>query len=395
MHIGHYTTGCWLPGGIGSYLRRLSAAQREAGHDVMLIDRLDAPGEPPEGSADAVRIADDDELFELARREQLDILHVHTLVKPPAHATVPVLRTLHGHEPYCPSGSRFLGRWHKPCDRAYSLMGCAWGHLIDHCGSVRPAAMAAEFGRARDEMRHTRGMNVITVSQYLRQQMLRSGYDPSRLRALPLPAPRATESAPPPRQGPARFVFLGRLSPQKGVDWLLRAMALTRQDARLDIAGEGNAEPSLRKLAAKLALGDRLTFHGWIQPAAAQRLLGEARALVLPSLWQEPAGLVSFEAAACGRAVIASNVGGVSEMVFHDQTGLLIEPGNDGRLARAIDLLASDYELALRLGTDAQALIPRQFSMANHLAVLDEIYAITRAGAHFGAASTALANEGR
>jgi glycosyltransferase involved in cell wall biosynthesis len=235
--------------------------------------------------------------------------------------------------------------------------------------------MREAFARRRAEKRATGRLLVLTVSQYLRDQMLRAGYDGQRVHALPLPAPPAVaEPTPPPRGSEERFVFLGRLTPHKGVDWLLEAQARVQRPIHLDIAGDGNAQDRLRDHAKRLGLESRVHFHGWVDSEAVARLLEGARALVFPSLWQEPAGLVCFEAAAHARAVIASRVGGIPEMVCDQKTGLLVEPGNVWALAAAIGRLAGDADLAQSLGQRACQWVQGQFPMAEHLQKLNHFY---------------------
>src|SRR6202035_2435636 len=103
-------------------------------------------------TSSVTRVEDDLRLYHAAAQAGLDLLHVHTLVKEPEQAHTPILRTLHGHEPYCPSGGRFLGRSHEACERTYGVIGCAWGHLVDRCGSVRPGKFLADLQRTRDEV---------------------------------------------------------------------------------------------------------------------------------------------------------------------------------------------------------------------------------------------------
>ena len=373
MRIGHYTLEMWKPGGISTYIRRIGAAQRQAGHEVILLDR--GATVPPWAAAFAFQGIDDDAaLYRAAERLKLDVLHVHTMIQSPQQASTPILRTLHGHEPYCPSGGRFLARTSTPCSRNYSWLGCAWGHFIDRCGSIRPAAMSAEFARTRAEMSHTRQITVLTVSDYLRRQMLRAGYDAARVHALALPAPEARDVVEMPGDGEPRFVFLGRLTPHKGVDWLLEAAAKVKSPIHLDIAGDGNSRAALEALTSKLALEKRVHFHGWIDETRVGQLLDRCRALVFPSLWQEPAGLVAFEAAVHGRPAIASRVGGIPEMVFDSLTGLLVEPGDVAGLAAAMGRLADDAVLARRLGQQGRSIVPAQFSLADHMQALQQFY---------------------
>jgi glycosyltransferase involved in cell wall biosynthesis len=315
-----------------------------------------------------------------ARDHRVDVLHLHCAVETTDPA-IPTVRTVHTHAPYCPSQGRFLKNPGVPCDRNYSLLGCLWGHAVNRCGSVRPAALRRNFRTVRTEMRTLPKIRAIVVSNFLKQQMIRAGYPADRIDVLYLPAPTvalAAEPSPPPRDGPPRFVFLGRMIPHKGVDWLLHAAKEVKSDVHFDLAGTGNQESDYRALASELGLAGpagRVTFHGWLTPDTVGSLLQSARALVFPSIWHEPGGTVAFEAMANARAVIMSRVGGMPEVVTDSRTGLLVPPGDVPALANAIDRLATDYDLAQQLGQAGRHHVLQHYTLDSHLTQLMSLYA--------------------
>lgn len=351
MRIGHFITDYSTVGGIQRYLARLIAAQVSAGDDARVLDSVEA--------------------LRRASAESLDIVHAHALLKP-NEVGVPVIRHLHGHWPYCPSGSRFLARWGRACDRAYSPTGCAWGHVVDHCGSVRPGGFVADFRRTRAERRMLSRVRTIAISEFVRSQMVRSGYDGSMIDVVYLPAPVDANVTPPPAEGPARFLFLGRLVPQKGCGWVIDAAAAAGGNFHLDIAGDGPERQRLERRAA--GLGGRVRFHGWVEEARVRELLAAARAVVFPSIWPEPAGLVTIEAAAAGRAAIVSRTGGIPEYAEKCGHCIIVEPGDVAGLTAALRKLADDEELAGELGAAGAVAAGRQFSMSAHLVQLDSCY---------------------
>jgi len=356
-------------GGIRTHIRLVSAAQRQAGHEVLLFD-LERFRQRGDGFDDVHYFADESALLAQAEGRGVDILHAHTLLEQATESKVAVLRSLHGHEPYCPSGGHYLARRKIACPRLYHPIGCTWGHLVDRCGSARPLKLLADLRRTRAELRSTAWLNVLTVSDYLRQQMIRNGYDAQRIHTLYPPAPPVEPWAPPPKQLP-RFVFIGRVTPQKGVDWFLQAAALAKTDFAIDIAGDGNAMAAVKKLAKTSSRS--ITFHGWLDQAGTGSLLNNCRALVVPSLWPEPAGLVALEAMAHGRPVIAAAHGGLPEVVG-EEGGLLVPPGNVAALAAALDRLANEYETASRIGQAGQRRIGQHFTLEGHLQKLTEFY---------------------
>jgi glycosyltransferase involved in cell wall biosynthesis len=373
MIIGHYMPGIWDSGGIAVYLRRVAAAQREAGHTVRFFDSLDRYAEfsDPELRPNIVSAED---LGTKARELCLDVLHLHSAIEPMSGDLPPMVRTLHDHHPYCPSGGRYLKRSGLPCDRVYHVGGCLWGHLVDHCGSVRPRSILANFARVRLERRSLRGMTLIAISQYVKDQMVRNGFDAGLIHTLRNPAPGPRPHQPPPREGVPHLLFLSRLSVQKGLSWLIRCLPRLERPFFLDIAGEGPQRAEMEARVIELGLGEQVKFHGWINEEAIDELASKARAVVFPAVWHEPAGLVTFDASSRGRAVIASRSGGIPEFALEGRNALIVEPQDDAGLILAIQRLIDDWELARELGETGFTLATTQFSLPLHIAELDRIY---------------------
>lgn len=374
MRIGHFAFGLNDPGGVRSYVLALAEAQRAEGDAVHLLDdvaRRSDVGAPPGWP---VHFAEGPgHLRTLCRQLGIDLLHAHSSL--PEDPGVPVVRTLHGHHAYCPSGSRFLERSARPCPRVFSPLGCLAGHFLDHCGSVRPARMAQAFGALQAEAAAVRSLPTIAISEFQRQSLARAGVPTERVRVVRHPAWRiAAGFEPPEDEGEPWLLFMGRLVPAKGAAWLLRAVARSSGGFRLAVAGEGPEGGGLARLAGELGLDGRVRFLGWCDAERAAAWRARCRALVVPSLWHEPAGLVAVEAAAAGRAVIASVAGGLPEYVANGASGLLVPPGDEPALARALEALAGDAALAERLGRGGLEMVRSRHAVTDHLQALGEVY---------------------
>lgn len=372
MRIGHFDYKIWAVGGIASYVRRVSTAQRSAGHETVFFSKYACQGNTPTETPSVV--PDDASLYRAALRARINVLHVHGPITtlPPPELTV--IRTLHGHTPYCPSGSQFLKLWGRPCGRTYSPLGCMAGHVFSYCGSIRPQKMIKNFRRTQAEMKVLPAVPVITVSHFLKDRMVDMGYPAGSIHVLHLFAPGVKTEAPPPQDATPHMVFLGRIVPQKGLLWLLRALALVKTPIHLDIAGTGYQQAEAERLAQQLNLGDRTTFHGWVSPERVNELIAAARGVVFPSLWHEPGGTVAFEAMAHSRPVIMSRVGGMPEVVRQEVNGLMVNPNDVEGLAAAIDRLAQDWALATRLGQQGRQLAVEQYSFDRHFESLMNLY---------------------
>lgn len=146
---------------------------------------------------------------------------------------------------------------------------------------------------------------------------------------MPLGTERIPAPGPPPPDGPVLAV--ARLVPEKGIDVLVRAAAAA--GVAVEVVGEGDERAALEALAA--AVGAEVRFYGALPPAALAERYAAARLVAVPSR-REGFGLVAAEAAAAGRAVVASRVGGLADIVVDGVTGVLVPPDDVEALAAAL-----------------------------------------------------------
>lgn len=174
------------------------------------------------------------------------------------------------------------------------------------------------------------------------------------------------------------MLFAGRLRRNKGVDVLLDAMPTitsTNERVSLLIAGDGPLRPHLDREVTNANLSSQVRFLGWWQDMPS--LLGAADLLVVPSRI-EPLGIVVLEAFSAGLAVVASNVGGLPEMLENEVTGLLVEPSDSEALAAACLRLLADPQLRRSLTDGGARVLSDRFTlerMADRLlSVYDSLY---------------------
>ncbi len=170
-------------------------------------------------------------------------------------------------------------------------------------------------------------------------------------------------------------IYVGRLDPQKGVDVLLRAVAMARKRAphlELLLVGAGPQRPALEQLAAELQINSHARFLGW-RPEATE-LMRAADMLVLPSRWEGMPNVV-LEAMAAGLPVVATRAEGTAELVRHRETGLLVAIDDAHELAEAIAETAADAELRRTWGLRGQAIAINDFSVVQMVQRYQHLYA--------------------
>jgi glycosyltransferase involved in cell wall biosynthesis len=174
------------------------------------------------------------------------------------------------------------------------------------------------------------------------------------------------------------YAYVGRLVSEKGLPILLLAASQLLEQGynfRLKMIGDGPERANLETMVAGFGLQSCVGFTGQLQGDALHRALEEVSVVVMPSLWEETAGLAAIEQMMRGRMVIASNIGGLGEVV--DGVGLKFAPGDAAGLASCLRRVLDDPGLVEVLGRKARQraleLFLQQRMVAEHLALYREL----------------------
>ncbi len=286
----------------------------------------------------------------------VDVAHVHNffpVLSPSVYGAfrargVPVVQTLHNYRLLCANGLFF--RAGRPCEECVARG--PWNAVRHGCyrGSRLQTAVWSEQA-AHHARRRTwrRDVDLFTTpSEYARARLWAADLPAARVRVLPNPVPDPGE----PRPGGEGAVFVGRLSPEKGVAHLLEAWR-ELGDTPLTIVGTGPEEAALRERARSLPA---VRFTGALSREGVDAELRRASFAVVPSLWYETFGMAAAEAMALGTPVVAPRRTAVEELLESGRAGLLFDRGDLRGLAQACSALAFDPERARFLGEEARAL---------------------------------------
>lgn len=312
------------------------------------------------------------EIGALISRETPDVMHVHNtfpLISPAVYwaahrAGVAVVQTVHNYRLICPQAMLLRdGQICEDCVGKLPWRGALRGCYRDSRPQSTVLAAMLTLHRGMGSFRR-RVDRYIALTASGRDKLVAGGLPSERIRIKPnfVNAPVALMEQP--RRQHALFV--GRLSPEKGLATLRDTLILC-PEIDIHIAGEGPAAETLLGLPNAVRLG-------WQDGEAVRKQMQEAFALVLPSIWLEPFGLVMIEAFANGLPVIASRRGAPADIIVDGQTGLLFDPGNAEDLAAKLRWAASHPEAMAEMGRKARAAYDAHYSPETNYRMLMSIY---------------------
>ena len=381
------------------YLFELMDLMREHGHEVALFSMADPRGEPTaydrhfvpnidfkrksglisrvKSTAHAVYSTEARRrLRAMIRDFQPDVAHVRNIYHHLSPSIlwelkkqgIPVLYHLNDFKLLCPSYN--LVSQGRACEACKG--GKFWRAVTTQCypGLGARATLAAEAYVHRWLGTYRKCVDLfLAPSEFVRDKFVEHGWDASSFEVLPhfqqaFPSERAVVGAP--------VLYVGRLSEEKGVDDLVRAM---RQlpDLRLMIAGDGPQRGALQQLTNSLSLRN-VEFVGQVSPSKRDALIAASQFTVLPSHAYETLGKTILESYALGRAVVASDIGSRRELVRHGETGLLYRCGNVDELAKAIQWLAENPTAAEQMGQAGRERVRQRHTPESHYQKLSEVY---------------------
>jgi glycosyltransferase involved in cell wall biosynthesis len=309
------------------------------------------------------------EVSEKIRRFGPDVVHIHNLFPMLSPAVLrtseewgaATLMTLHNYRLMClPATFLRDGLICEDC-----LGRTPWPGVVHRCfrdSLAGSGVLAASLSVHRALGTFDRVSLYLPVGDFVLRKYVEAGFPPERFRVksnFVHPTSR--------REGPGDyFLFLGRLSKEKGVHTLLEAWGDIT--ARLLIVGDGPQMQQLRQAAPK-----NVEFTGMADPSEVPDILRGARAVLLPSTWYEAQPRVILEAYAAAVPVLASRIGGLSDLVEDGSSGLLVAAHDPMAWSRAVTHLNDDSE-SRRLGHGAYRLWQQRYSPQEGLKGLEAAY---------------------
>jgi glycosyltransferase involved in cell wall biosynthesis len=366
-----------LAGGEDSVVANERSILEQAGHRVELLSANNAS---ISGVREKIRTFLNTKYNETARAElsrvlrayQPDVVHVHNffpLFSPSifdacSQSGFPLVHTLHNFRPLCASATLF--RAGRPCELC--LDGHTYHAVVHRCyrgsiiGSLAAANMIAYHRRTHTWS--TAANRYIALTSFARDKFVSAGFPADRIAIKPNFASDPRISDPKSRYG---ALFVGRLSPEKGIQTLLEAWA--NVDYPLLIIGDGPQRDALDVIKSP-----NIKYLGQLAKHDVSAAMSTAQMIIIPSLWYEGFPMVLIEALSHGLPVVASRIGALAEIVQDRVTGCLFSPGDSDELATVVNDLLRQPQNLIEYGIAARKLYESKYTPERNIVELTSIY---------------------
>ena len=370
-----------MPGGEDPSSEAEVSLLRENGHEVVFLEednrRIEKLGQTRTAlrtlwSRESYRRIDD-----TLRRGSFDVMHVQNffpLWSPSVYYAasrnrVPVVQTLHNYRLMCVNSLFF--RDQHVCEQCLGKV-LAWRGVVHACYRNSHAASAVVAGMSGfHRMMGTwqkRVYKYIAVSEFTRQKYIAGGMPAEKL----VVKPYFIHPSPSPGAGRGGYaLFVGRLSPEKGIATMLKAWKSAQSPLPLKIVGHG---PMMDVVISAATACDRIQYVGSKSLPEVLDLMRSAEFLVFPSEWYETMGRTIMEAFAVGTPVVAARIGPPASMIVPGQTGFHFQPVNVGELRERVEWCSRNLDVMRAMRANARCAFEAQYTGAANLELLVKIY---------------------
>jgi glycosyltransferase involved in cell wall biosynthesis len=300
-----------------------------------------------------------------------DVLYLHKFSNVdfclPYLSELKIVRMIHDHDLCCPRRHKYFFHNGRICRNK-----AGWRCYLDLAFLSRDSQLGriprfVSISKKLHEMRLNYRLDRLLVgSRFMRDELLQNGFPKEKVHIV---HPNVDMKYFTPSNVPNEpvILYVGQLIKGKGVDLLLQALARLSVDFSALIIGVGNAEHHLKELANTLNLDGRVHFQGWVANESLPEFYSRARIVTVPCRWPEPFGMIGLEAMSHGRPVVAFDVGGISDWLEHEVTGLLVPEQDVDGLAKELTRLLGDLDTCQRMGQMAFSNFKSKFSFQDYL----------------------------
>lgn len=312
------------------------------------------------------------EISELIKRSKPDTCHVHNtmpLISPSvyyacSHNNLPIVQTLHNYRLLC--SNAYLFRDGKVCEEC---IGKSLYNSVKY-GCYRDSKLQTfSLARTIEKNRKWSTWNnkidlYITLTEFAKNKFIEGGLPEDKLKVKPN---FLSEDPGINNNTQNHFLFAGRLDITKGLQVIFDAIKSVDESIKILVAGDGPFKSEVQN-------SSKVKYEGQLANNELIKKLHDSVALIFPSIWYEGMPMLIVEAFACGKPVIASNLGSMAELIQDGKTGLLFELGNAADLAEKINWAYLHKEEMKQMGINAREEYEQKYTAERNYNLLMKIY---------------------
>jgi len=311
-------------------------------------------------------------LEDLILKLNIKILHIHSqpsmkITKMVLNLKLPVFRSMHEAMIICPGWSKYWLTEDKPCEISFGT-ACLINAYTKKCTQSRhPQKLMKAYKNVKFEINAASNVYqaIFIYSDFMKNEAIKSGIDSSKIKKIPSPQYDHFDDKIKLIQDKITLIYTGRLSKQKGVKYLVEAVALLKArgftNFEVLIFGEGPDGNFLKAHVNNLNLNELISFYGWVDRSVLVDYYKKAHISVIPSTYPDNFPNSVAESMLAQLAVVAFDSGGTCEWFNHMETGVKVEHKTAKSLSEAIENLINNKDLIKLIGKNA-----RQEILNNH-----------------------------
>lgn len=315
----------------------------------------------------------------LIEKVKPDIAHIHMIdhqISPSVlHVLkkydIPTIQTMHHYKLVCPNYKFYIPHKNEVCERC--LGGSYYHAILTKCHKnsfVASTLVSMETYFHKMMNIYEDNIDIFHCpSRFMASKLKEGGIPEQKIRHLILTIDTNAYACN--SSFDNYFLYYGRLSDEKGILTLLKAMK-NIQSSKLVIVGEGPQKDLLMKYAENNL--NNVEFYGALHGRELQSVIANSMFVVMPSQWYENSPLVIYESFSLGKPVIGARIGGIPEFIDHGENGLLFEPGDINELEKSILFLLNNTSLIVQFGNSARRKAEKLFGHETHYRNITRLY---------------------
>jgi glycosyltransferase involved in cell wall biosynthesis len=313
--------------------------------------------------------------WQLLLKEKPDIIYVHKcmnigMLQAFRDYGCPLIRMQHDHDMYCMRSYKYNPINRKICTKKAGiscLIPCMAPLKRERSESGSKISWVS-YKKQMQQIKVSQSFDeVFVVSQYMKDELITQGFEDKKIKIFP-PVPLPKHKLPLNTYSDENIiVFATQIIRGKGLDCLINALTLVKNDFKLYVFGSGSHKEYCQELVKSLKLEDKIIFKGFVSQDELSSIYASAVMGTVPSVWPEPIATVGLEFLRHGLPVVGFDAGGIKDWLINDTSGYLIPWMDIQAMADKIDLLLEDKKLTRKLGQSGRKFVNDKYNFENYI----------------------------